>query len=68
MKVDEVPQDGVAYYAGARKAVYALNREGHYDTVASTGWEAEAVVTTGPSSKTGRSPPVARRSSTITTR
>lgn len=51
MKVEEVPQDGVAYYAGARKAVYALNREGHYDTVASTGWEAEAVVTTDAASE-----------------
>lgn len=46
MKIDEVPQDGVTYYAGARKALYALDASGHYDTVASSGWEAEAVVTT----------------------
>lgn len=45
MKRDEVPQDAVAYYGSARKAMYALDRDGHYVTVASSGWEAEATVT-----------------------
>ncbi|MFT4046861.1 MAG: hypothetical protein QM661_09225 [Solimonas sp.] len=45
MKQGEVPQDEVAYYGGARKAVYALGREGHYETVASSGWTVEATVT-----------------------
>lgn len=45
MKRDEVPQDQVAHYGTARKAMYALDRDGHYVTVASTGWEAEATVT-----------------------
>lgn len=45
MKRDEVPQDRLAHYGGARKAVYALGSDGHYETVPSSGWEVEAVVT-----------------------
>lgn len=45
MKPDEVPQDRVAYYGDARKALYAVDRDGQYVTVASTGWDAEATVT-----------------------
>lgn len=46
MKKDEVPQDQTAYYAGARKAIYALDEQGAFSTVASTGWQAEETVTT----------------------
>jgi hypothetical protein len=45
MKRDEVPQDRLAHYGGARKAVYALGGDGHYETVASSGWDVEAIVT-----------------------
>ena len=45
MKQDEVPQDQLASYGEQRKAIYALDTEGRYATVASSGWEAEATVT-----------------------
>lgn len=45
MKLDEVPQDAVAHYGAARKALYALDASGHYAAVPSSGWDAEAVVT-----------------------
>ena len=45
MKLDEVPQDAVAHYGSARKAMYALDSTGHYATVASSGWDVEATVT-----------------------
>ncbi len=44
MNHDEVPQDQVTYYGTARRAVYAVDRDGHYTTVASSGWDAEVVV------------------------
>lgn len=44
MNQDEVPQDQVAYYGNARRAVYAVDGDGHYTTVASSGWNAEVVV------------------------
>lgn len=43
MKVNEVPQD-ITYYEGERRACYALNDEGKYLIVTSTGWKDEAVV------------------------
>jgi hypothetical protein len=42
---DEVPQDGIPTYAGRRKLFYALDREGRYVAVPSSGWEAEAAAT-----------------------
>lgn len=45
MREDEVPQDHVKHFGGARKAMYAVDRAGRYETVASTGWEVEATVT-----------------------
>lgn len=45
MKREDVPQDHVAHYGQARKAMYATDGDGHYVTVASSGWEAEATVT-----------------------
>ena len=43
MKVNEVPQD-ITYYEGERRACYALDDEGKYVIVTSTGWKDEAVV------------------------
>ena len=43
MKANEVPQD-ITYYEGKKRACYALNDEGKYVLVTSTGWDAEAVV------------------------
>ncbi|MEQ1439512.1 hypothetical protein AAG565_09115 [Fontimonas sp. SYSU GA230001] len=45
MREDEVPQDRVQHFGDARKAMYALDRAGRYETVASSGWEVEATVT-----------------------
>lgn len=44
MKKDQVPQDHIEYYGDARRAVYALEKDGHYATIPSSGWEAEAIV------------------------
>lgn len=43
MKANEVPQD-ITYYEGVKRACYALNDEGKYVVVTSTGWDAEEVV------------------------
>lgn len=43
MKIKEVPQD-ITYYEGERRACYALNDEGKYVIVISSGWNEEAVV------------------------
>jgi hypothetical protein len=43
MKANEVPQD-ITYYEGVKRACYALNDEGKYVIVTSTGWSAEEVV------------------------
>ena len=43
MKINEVPQD-VTYYNGEKRACYALNDEGKYVIVTSSGWDDEAVV------------------------
>ena len=43
MKVKEVPQD-ITYCESVKRACYALNDEGKYVIVPSTGWSAEDVV------------------------
>lgn len=43
MKINEVPQD-ITYYEGIKRACFALNDEGKYVVVTSTGWNDEAVV------------------------
>lgn len=43
MKAQEVPQD-ITYYEGKKRACYALNDEGKYVIVPSTGWSVEEVV------------------------
>ena len=45
MNDHDVPQDGVPTYGGRRKLFYAVNRDGVYVTVSSSGWEAEAIAT-----------------------
>jgi len=45
MRQDEVPQDRVAYYGDNRRGMYARDRDGRYAVTASSGWDAEAVVT-----------------------
>ena len=45
MNEDEVPQDGIPTYGGRRKLFYAVDRDGAYVTVPSSGWEAEAIAT-----------------------
>jgi hypothetical protein len=45
VRVDEVPQDRIATFAGGRKAMYAVDAQGHYAVVPSSGWEVEQIVT-----------------------
>jgi hypothetical protein len=45
MKKDEVPQDKNRTYGGHKKIVYAVNTEGKYETISSSGWQAEEFVT-----------------------
>ncbi len=45
MKTADVPQQPNPALEGRRKAVYALDVDGHYRIVASAGWEAEELTT-----------------------
>ena len=45
MRETEVPQEGNKTLGGVKKAVYATNENGDYETVASKGWEVEEIVT-----------------------
>jgi hypothetical protein len=44
VKKDEVPQDQAGALEGQRKAMYAIDSDGKYAVVPSTGWEAEDAV------------------------
>jgi hypothetical protein len=44
MNRDEVPQDGAKAYMGMKKALYAVDADGRYRVVGSSGWEAEEIV------------------------
>jgi len=45
VKVNDVPQDNtVEYYEGVKRACYAVNDEGKYVIVPSSGWEAEEFI------------------------
>lgn len=45
MKVKDVPQDREnSFYAGHRRACYAVDENGRYTVVGSHGWEAENIV------------------------
>jgi len=41
----DVPQDGIPTYGGHRKLFYAVDKDGAYVAVRSSGWEAEAIAT-----------------------
>jgi hypothetical protein len=45
MEQDDVPQDNSPTYAGLRKLLYAVDRQGKYSGVPSTGWEVESFAT-----------------------
>ena len=45
MHKKDVPQDDNATLNGARKVVYALDEDGRYTVVPTTGWEVEEIVT-----------------------
>jgi len=45
MDKHSVPQDDSATYAGHRKLMYAVDEQGQYTEVRSTGWEVEAFAT-----------------------
>lgn len=45
MKVKDVPQDDNLIFDGHYKAMYAVDRHGHYTTVESSGWQAEETAT-----------------------
>lgn len=45
MEKESVPQDNSPTYAGLRKLVYAVDNNGKYTGVPSTGWEVESYAT-----------------------
>lgn len=45
MKKKQVPQDNSDVYQGQKKLLYAVNDEGHYQGVQSSGWEVETFAT-----------------------
>lgn len=45
MEKDSVPQDNSPTYAGLRKLLYAVDANGKYTGVPSTGWEVESYAT-----------------------
>jgi len=45
MDEGDVPQDGIPTYGGRRKLFYAVDKDGAYVAVPSSGWEAEAIAT-----------------------
>lgn len=45
MKKDQTPQDNASTYAGNRKLLYAVDEQGKYDPITSSGWEVEELVT-----------------------
>ena len=44
MKLSEVPQDDIRTLQGVKKALYALDDQGHYTRATTSGWEAEEIV------------------------
>jgi len=45
MKTEEVPQDSCKSYSGHKKLIYAVDEQGHYEGVKSSGWEVEGFAT-----------------------
>ena len=46
MDINSVPQDDSTTYAKMQKAIYATDKDGKLDTVSSSGWDVEELVTT----------------------
>ncbi len=46
MDIKSVPQDDSVTYAKMKKAIYASDRDGKLQTVSSSGWDVEELVTT----------------------
>ena len=45
MKEDSVPQDNAGTYEGHKRLLYAVDKNGNYDGVQSSGWEVEEYAT-----------------------
>lgn len=45
MDIENVPQDNSSTYAKMKKAIYASNKDGKIQSIGSSGWEVEEVVT-----------------------
>lgn len=45
MDINSVPQDNSSTYAKHKKAIYAVDEDGHVSTVKSSGWEVEEAAT-----------------------
>jgi hypothetical protein len=45
MKAEQVPQDDSSTYDGHKKLVYAVDKDGHYKDVKSSGWDVESFAT-----------------------
>jgi len=45
MEIENVPQDDSATYANMKKSIYASNTDGKIQSISSTGWDVEEVVT-----------------------
>ena len=45
MKKEQVPQDQCKSYNGHKKLMYAVDEQGHYHGVSSSGWEVEGFAT-----------------------
>lgn len=44
MKISEAPQDDVKTMQGKKKALYAVDDQGRYAKITTTGWESEEIV------------------------
>ena len=44
MKISEVPQDEIKTMRGEKKALYAVDDQGHYTRSTTSGWEVEEIV------------------------
>jgi hypothetical protein len=44
MKISEVPQDDIKTMQGEKKALYAVDDQGHYTKTTTRGWEADEIV------------------------
>ncbi len=45
MEINSVPQDNSSIYKGQKRALYAIDKSGEYNVVASSGWDVEEEAT-----------------------